>query len=214
MLVLALFAGSALALTPALPWVDVAGAMRAALDGDPLVNRTSVVSNSKGGVTVRIDMLPCPAGAGAACRTNRGRRAGALATLLYLAEQGRSDEGPFRVRAEVRLNGGIALRGRAPSTAADAVDLLKGALAGNQYFSRVWDRTVPPVIPGLDWINIVFKPKVVQYPSTGYLEVDGLATVTAAQLFSDVFYLEGFSKFSIRATSERCKPGYGCRAPL
>lgn len=111
--------------------------MRAALDGDPLVNRTSVVSNSKGGVTVRIDMLPCPAGAGAACRTNRGRRAGALATLLYLAEQGRSDEGPFRVRAEVRLNGGIALRGRAPSTAADAVDLLKGALAGNQYFSRV-----------------------------------------------------------------------------
>lgn len=47
---------------------------------------------------------------------------------------------------------------------------------------QVWDRTVPPVIPGLDWINIVFKPKVVQYPSTGYLEVDGLATVTAAQV--------------------------------
>lgn len=50
-------------------------------------------------------------------------------------------------------------------------------------------------------------PKQLQMPTI-------LSAPLAVQLFSDVFYLEGFSKFSIRATSERCKPGYGCRAPL
>ncbi|KAL4420568.1 hypothetical protein ABPG75_010224 [Micractinium tetrahymenae] len=202
-LLLASFAGCALALTPALPWVDVANAMRAALDGEPLVNRTSVVSNGKAGITVRIEMLPCPTNAPPACRAHRARRSTALATLLYLAREGRGDAGgTFDVKAEVVLNGATALRGPAPTTAQEAVDLLKGALISNMYFSRVWDRTVPPAIPGLDWISVVFKPKIIQYSSTSVLGLEGLTTLPAAQVFSKVFYLEGLSSFRIRASLE------------
>lgn len=218
-------AGVTLGLSPILPWYNTANAIRAALNGDPLLSTfvgsiftEAVPPETFAGppyLSVNITVRACPPSAAPSCRTTRLRKAQALATLLSLVQ---GTEDPYRqVVINVTLGSSYIAPEQAPKTTSAAVVLLKRALAGNSHFSRVWDRSIPPVIAGLDSVYFIFRPAIVQYQSTAVSELGSLTSLPAAQLFEAVFKLSSLAPRypRIRATSERCAPNTcGCRAPV